>query len=171
MATIKGFEELTFQALALCESGANAQNVSFKTLYDGHFTLSTHLIKLITTLSYSSTNAAPKLFRNLPLFLKPFCSWPYLVCLCHHTIILQQILKRYLKLWELWFPLLPNTQSSTHVVFSVFFLSHMLCFCQQPVTYMYKNKVMIIKLFFFKVGVNKSSMIYSSGNRMLVDIR
>ena len=50
------------------------------------------------------------------------------------------------------FPLLPNSQSSTYVFISVFFLSHMPCFCQQLVIYMYKNKVMIIKWFFFLGG-------------------
>ena len=61
----------TIKSLALCQSlwqRANAQNVSFKTLYGGQFTLSTQL-RLLDLLLYSPTNVAPQFLQKLTLFI------------------------------------------------------------------------------------------------------
>ena len=172
MATVTSFKADILSITPSSEWGANTQNISYKTLYSSYFMLATQLKipNYLVILSHRCSSSV-SLETNPPL-LKSSCGWPYSIYLCCHITILRQILLKYLKLWKLLFSLLLNTHKylNLHSCYC-FFSSHMPWFCQQPVMYMYMDKVMIFKLFFLQVRVNKLLVVFCSCNRMPVDGR
>ena len=109
--------------------GLNTWNISFKTLFSGHFTLSFQLIilnYLVILCHQHSTTVS--FIGNLPPSFKSSCCWAYVV----YMYLAQKI---SLALKTVVSSVFPNTQSSTHIFLSVF-LCHMPWFCQPLIMYL-----------------------------------